>query len=382
MTQNAWLKVFATLLLTVFLSCGNGREANQFEVRGTLHEAKGGMVRLYQVFPNQLVPVDSMVIHDGGKFSFVGEGEKNAVYQLQLTKQVGFPIIPQMDLIEFDGRVDSLGKSSLTGNLETEILRGMVKQRTKLFGQYIREKRKMSMINKATRPDEWQAQEAEIDKSLLAYQGFMHEFADTVQFPVLSTFAVLSINMDANYHFVSTAYKKLSSSLPESNMVQFIGDELYALGEDWHRWEAPGLGGITPQGDSLYLKDMRGKMTLLFFWGSFCEYSRQEIAELNKLYEEYKEKGFDIMSYSVDATEVEWLAGLKDNGVRWPGNVLGDAAWDSEPLIWYKVPSVPTTYLLDAQGVLRTRNIRSHQLKAEMTDLLAAYGPNSSSKKP
>ncbi|MDR2282847.1 MAG: TlpA family protein disulfide reductase [Sphingobacterium sp.] len=51
-------------------------------------------------------------------------------------------------------------------------------------------------------------------------------------------------------------------------------------------------------GSNASLKDLRGKHVLLEFWGSWCGVCREEHPLFKKIYEKYKDKGFEIVSVS------------------------------------------------------------------------------------
>ena len=74
------------------------------------------------------------------------------------------------------------------------------------------------------------------------------------------------------------------------------------------------------------------------------------ISELQELYAEYSEKGFEIVSVSLDDTMQDWKAASEEHEFLWIN--LGDQqAFDSEPAKMFGVTFIPKGYLINfSQG--------------------------------
>ena len=57
------------------------------------------------------------------------------------------------------------------------------------------------------------------------------------------------------------------------------------------------------------------KYVLIDFWASWCNPCRKEIPNLKKLYAQYSEKGFEIVSISIDQKKADWEKALKEEGL-------------------------------------------------------------------
>ena len=115
----------------------------------------------------------------------------------------------------------------------------------------------------------------------------------------------------------------------------------------------PGYAAVSLQGDSVSLDGMRGKVVLLNVWATWCHPCRDEIPELVELQTKYGARGFDVVGVSIDADGAEPLIGafISEFGMNYP-------IWlDPEDRIStrFLLVGVPTTFLLDKQGVLRWR---------------------------
>ena len=78
---------------------------------------------------------------------------------------------------------------------------------------------------------------------------------------------------------------------------------------------APEFQSKNTEGKTVDLKEYRGQYTLLDFWASWCGPCRQESPTLVRLYNTYKEKGFTILSVSIDTSEDKWKGAIKKTGI-------------------------------------------------------------------
>jgi peroxiredoxin len=112
---------------------------------------------------------------------------------------------------------------------------------------------------------------------------------------------------------------------------------------------APDFTLHTLGGPNLRLQEQRGRVVMVNFWATWCAPCRQEMPQLNKLYEKYRASGFVLLGVNVDddtrhATDVATKLGLK-----FP--VLLDA--DKAVSRLYDLSTMPSTVLIDRDGRVR-----------------------------
>ena len=88
---------------------------------------------------------------------------------------------------------------------------------------------------------------------------------------------------------------------------------------------------------------------MLEFWASWCGPCRGEIPHLRHVYQEYKDKGFEIISISIDEKKTDWDKAMKEEKMVWkqlcdPNGFNGPVAQK------YNITGVPTCILLDKEG--------------------------------
>lgn len=122
--------------------------------------------------------------------------------------------------------------------------------------------------------------------------------------------------------------------------------------------------------DSLIsLSSFKGKVVLLDFWASWCGPCRQSNPKLVKLYEEFKDQGFEIVAVSLDQNRKAWLQAIKQDGLTYT-QLLDPRGSSSEIANTYGIYQIPTSYLIDKQGRLQDKDLHGNALKNKVKDLL------------
>lgn len=115
---------------------------------------------------------------------------------------------------------------------------------------------------------------------------------------------------------------------------------------------------------------LKGKVVLLDFWATWCPPCREEIPNLKAYYAELKDKGFEIVGISLDKDRAALDSYLTEQGMTWIITYSGKM-WQDETVALYGVNSIPSTWLIDKQGILRHFDLRGEELKAAIVALLA-----------
>ncbi len=102
-------------------------------------------------------------------------------------------------------------------------------------------------------------------------------------------------------------------------------------------------------GPNLRLKEQRGRVVMVNFWATWCEPCRQEMPQLNRLYEKYKSSGFVLLGVNVDDDVAKAAEVAAKLGVTFP--VLLDT--DKTVSKLYDLSTMPSTVLIDRDGKVR-----------------------------
>jgi thiol-disulfide isomerase/thioredoxin len=113
----------------------------------------------------------------------------------------------------------------------------------------------------------------------------------------------------------------------------------------------------------------KNKVTLVDFWASWCAPCRREIPNIIKLYNQYKDKGFGVISISFDNDAKAWKDAINALHMPWP-QMSDLKGWDSEGAKVYGIMSIPYTLLIDQNGKILAKGLRSDGLATELSEIL------------
>jgi peroxiredoxin len=119
--------------------------------------------------------------------------------------------------------------------------------------------------------------------------------------------------------------------------------------------EAPPYAARNLQGDSVSLALLRGKPVLLNVWATWCLPCKEEIPYLQTLHGKHSAQGLQIIGVSIDARgdepKIENFA--RDFQMTYP--IWRDP--DERVNARFLAIGVPSTYLIDRDGVLRWKHL-------------------------
>lgn len=170
----------------------------------------------------------------------------------------------------------------------------------------------------------------------------------------------------SNYQtFVKKTYLHLSQKYPNNEYIQ---KKSMPTPKDMHSGPAPDIALPNPDGEIVKLSSLKGKIVLIDFWASWCGPCRRENPNVVKLYQKYKDSGFEIYSVSLDKDKTAWTNAIKNDELTWT-HVSDLKFWSSEGAKLYGVSSIPHTVLVDKDGNIIARNLRGSQLDDKLKEI-------------
>jgi len=156
----------------------------------------------------------------------------------------------------------------------------------------------------------------------------------------------------------NSSYGKKVAEFIELNKSLQIGDEFVDI-------EMPDT-----QGNLKKLSDLKGKVILLQFWGSWCRGCRQENPNLVKTYQKYKDMGFEIFAVAMEKDKSKWIEAIKKDELTWT-NVSEINGEDYSARLIYGISEYPSNFLIDQNGIIVAQNLRGEQLDKEIKQTLS-----------
>ena len=110
-------------------------------------------------------------------------------------------------------------------------------------------------------------------------------------------------------------------------------------------------------------------MKILDFWASWCGPCRLNNPALKKAYEEYHDKGLEIISVSLDNKPERWKDAIAKDGLTWI-NVSSLKGWKCDVARLYSVSAVPAIFILNEENRIVATNLRGEKLAKYLEDNL------------
>ncbi len=358
----------AGLAAVLFLAaCSNN---NGFVVEG---EIKGGDVsKVYLLRVNgQEELIDSFAVGENGKFKFVGTEPKRGVYRLN------FGNVRAVDLVLDNASKVELKLDTKAAMSEYDVTGSEASLKVKdinniLYATYKKVEalqntfaEKQSDPNiEAIRADLEKQYQVAIETQVVDIKAFIDQNTD----PLLDMYAVSYLNIDENYDFISKLMNEHQAKVGESEYTQEFYNKFKMYANVSVGAVAPDINLQTPDGKTVALSSLRGKVVMIDFWASWCGPCRRENPNVVKLYNKYKDKGFEIYGVSLDRNKEDWVKAIADDKLTWT-HVSDLKFWESEAAALYKVEAIPATFLLDKDGKIIAKNLRGEQLEAFLNKL-------------
>ena len=353
-------------LSLAMMACTGQPVTNGYVLKGSVEGLPDGThVQLVPVSHDNEAPMADTTVTNG-QFIFQGKVEEPRAVRLIVKDAYGWrSLILENTPIEISGAVTeretngnlsyNLSDLSVSGSPLSTKYDSLLSARTYLDSLYADNARKFadydSMMMKAYQQKDQnkikELQQSERGKARMSADKKFFNIVDSIYYQtvmankdsfwgplmMISFTSYLSENM-------KPWYEALSPSAKQSYYGQKVKEELYPAGKE---------GTKVPE---FTVKDKNGP----------C---RKEIPNLKKLYAQYSEKGFEIVSISIDKKKEDWEKALKEEQLAWP-NFLDETGVAS----LYKVRFVPTTYLIDSEGIMIGENILGEELANKLKELL------------
>jgi peroxiredoxin len=184
-------------------------------------------------------------------------------------------------------------------------------------------------------------------------------------------FSLNYLNQPGQEDLLKSIYDTLTPAVKKSFFGTKMGDMISSMSKTSIGAAAPDFTQNDQEGKPVSLSSLRGQYVLVDFWASWCQPCRQENPNIVNAYNAYKDKGFTIIGVSLDQDTAAWKKAIVADKLTWT-HVSDLKYWDNAAAKTYGIRSIPASFLLDKEGKIIAKDLRSEALAAKLAELMPA----------
>lgn len=364
------LCILATLVATLF-SCHQGK----YTIDGTVDKsADGETVYLQKQIDDGYVLADSAVIHNG-VFKFKGVQDSAVIALLNIDKRMeSRPYMPLFFVLEngkLKARIDTV--STISGTSLNDRFQAYMNDRR----QYDNEMEQLSQaymnqyMQGGMTDSSFQQLKNKFEHQENQLKQLTSNYVKANTNNVTGTFVFLQNSFLFTPEEQGEIIDHADSYFKKNPMVKGLSNILTAMKKVAVGMPYINLKMENPEGQPVSLSDYlnKGKYVLVDFWASWCAPCRKQMPELVRLYNEYKNKNFEIVGVSFDTNRQNWINGLKEMDMTWP-QMSDLKGWESQAVMLYGIQGIPHTILLSPDGKIVAKDLKGENLTNKLNDVL------------
>ena len=162
---------------------------------------------------------------------------------------------------------------------------------------------------------------------------------------------------------------KMPPPYTQTPFAEMAQSELYELRNLEVGKVLPDLDGEDVRGGKVSLADHRGKVVAVVFWATWCGPCMAEVPHERELVKRMEGKPFVLLGVNGDDDRVKAAGTMAKESMTWPS--IWNGGQFGGVVARFGVRGWPTLYLIDAQGVIRYRNVHSETLDKAVDRLVA-----------
>lgn len=130
------------------------------------------------------------------------------------------------------------------------------------------------------------------------------------------------------------------------------------------------LSGPGLESGTVDLRSYRGKTVLVVFWSSEYKVCEEDLPQLRALYQEYRPRGFEIVGVCLDSQKEAVKPFLTQHRLPW-AQIYQPGGLNAPSAMTYGIVSLPTMFLVNAEGVVVSRSATVQDVKTALPSMLA-----------
>ncbi len=351
------------VLCAIISSCSNQNKSGS--IKGKLKNFNSTFVYLEKIGESGDEVIDSVKVNGKGEFELANPAKEIDYFILKVDSSNSvFLVLHPGEKVELTGDSHSLENSyTVSGSKDSELLQKL-RSYDRLLGD------SLNTVYASVRNSD----RILSDSIGMELQGYytrtMEEFSKNLIKENLTSIVSLSatkfLNQQAELGLMQELEKNLTEILPNNRYVKDFKSLIAGLSKLPAGSLAPEISLNSPEGKTIKLSSLKGKIVLIDFWASWCAPCRRENPMIVEAYNQLKGKDFEIYGVSLDNNVAAWKNAINQDKISWI-QVSDLKRWDSEVAKAYQIEAIPTNVLIDREGRVIAKGIRGEDLISKIS---------------
>jgi peroxiredoxin len=345
-------------------------QPGKYTINGTLEGSEGVKMLLQKNTGGKMATLVESIVKDG-KFVMGGSVEfPEMVFLTSPDTKSRLSFYIENSDITITGSLASLADAEVKGSKtqdENKELSALILPISKQYSEIAKEYQAASKGGNKALADEKMKQINELSGQVKKIQmEFIQSHPASFVVPTL----LRSLAYEMSGTELESAISALDPAVAKSPVITDLKARVAVMKSVEIGKKAPDFTQNDPNGKPVTLSSLTGKNILLIdFWAAWCGPCRAENPNVVKVYNEFKDKGFDILGVSLDRAAADWTKAIADDKLTWT-QVSDIQYWNNAAAKLYGVNSIPASFLLDKNGVIVARNLRGEELYNKVKELV------------
>ena len=323
------LIISSVMILTLF-ACAK----NTFKIDVEMTNANGKVVYLQKMIDNEFVNIDSVLIKDNKAHFYVKKGDKDTYHIFIKGWRRAMPFFTDNENVTISGDFNAYNKIKVNAAQTQQFLDSI----NKAFYD-LDEKGQHLLITDFVKNNN-----ADFHDELGSYLVYRYKWL---------------FNLSEIKEFMT--YFKDESKSYVAKLKEYISLlERTEVGQPYMDFTMNNI-----EEEPVTLSDVVGNQELLMidFWAAWCPDCRVENPNIVAVYNDFKDKGFDIISVSLDTDKNAWTKAIADDSLSWENHVSELKGWNCSAATEYGVAFIPQNFLIDTDGKIVAKNLNGNDLR-------------------
>lgn len=357
---------------------GDAVQSKDFSISGTISGGHRATITLDKIGVGlkDYKPLFNQIINEDGEFGFNLTAPEPGLYQLRLPTGMIHVVVNGGEDIVVHSNIDEPWNYEVLNSPQSKDLLNFYLILEDANEKKAVQREKLSKMRNKVSAKEYinysdNIYPIEVNKIETAKQKQVLDFVTKHKQEFVGLLAANYINVTDYTTFVENYLQETKPLFGNHPFYSGIATKVQPLINLLPGKKAPEIVLENTDGKQVRLSQLQGKYVLLDFWASWCQPCRNANPKIKEIYEKYKSKNFEIFAVSLDNVKNEWVRAINQDELPWvhASDLMG---YNSDIAKTYAISAIPTTYLLNKEGIVIAKNLDHNQLEKKLKELTSS----------